>query len=173
MRRNLRLFEFFREPENPCTPKYTRIFRTPKETSKIHQNSDFLGNDIIHQILTLTGGNFLCHCEASTGVPAGYCVPVGKSNKQAKDKQLSLATIVWSKVKFMTRDVAISRKGNRIIKPTQDIFLFAWRKETNKCCVMKLFARFSITQLLLTIKLFLTNVLFFLAKCFFKQFSSS
>ena len=38
--------------------------------------------------------------------------------------------------------MAISRKGNRIIKPTQDIFLFAWRKETNKCCVMKLFARF-------------------------------
>ncbi len=37
---------------------------------------------------------------------------------------------------------------------------------------MKLFARFSITQLLLTIKLFLTNVLFFLAKCFFKQFSA-
>ena len=34
---NSRLFEFFREPENPCTPKYTRIFRTPKETSKIHQ----------------------------------------------------------------------------------------------------------------------------------------
>ena len=53
----------------------------------------------------------LCHCEASTGVPAGYCVPVGKRNKQAKDKQLSLATIVWSKVKFMTRDVAIPRKG--------------------------------------------------------------
>ena len=23
--------------------KYTRIFRTPKETSKFHQNSDFLG----------------------------------------------------------------------------------------------------------------------------------
>ena len=36
---------------------------------------------------------------------------MGKRNKQAKDKQLSLATIVWSKVKFMTRDVAISRKG--------------------------------------------------------------
>ena len=53
----------------------------------------------------------LCHCEASTGDPAGYCVPVGKRNKQAKDKQLSLATIVWSKVKFMTRDVRISRKG--------------------------------------------------------------
>ncbi len=35
---------------------------------------------------------------------------------------------------------------------------------------MKLFARFSITQLLLTIKLFLTNVLFFLVKCCFKQF---
>ena len=85
--------------------KYTRIFRTPKETSKIHQNSDFLGNDIIHQILTLTGGNFLCHCEEHS-------------------------------------DVAISWEGNRIIKPTQDIFLFAWRKETNKCCVMKLFARF-------------------------------
>ena len=107
-----------------------RNSRRFRRESITHQNSDFLGNDIIHQILTLTGGNFLCHCEASTGVPAGYCVPVGKSNKQAKDKQLSLATIVWSKVKFMTRDVAISRKGNRIIKPTQDIFLFAWRKET-------------------------------------------
>ena len=45
---------------------------------------------------------YICHCEASTGAPAGYCVPVGKRNKQAKDKQLSLATIVWSKVKFMT-----------------------------------------------------------------------
>ena len=44
------------------------------------------------------------------GVPTRYCVLVGKRNKQAKDKQLSLATIVWSKVQFMTRDVRIPRK---------------------------------------------------------------
>ena len=42
---------------------------------------------------------------------------------------MSLATIVWSKVKFMTRDVAISRKGHRITKPTQDTFVLAWRKK--------------------------------------------
>ena len=72
------------------------------------------------QFMTRSVQRTLCHCEASTGVPAGYCVPVGKRNKQAKDKQLSLATIVWSKVKFMTRDVAISRKGILVIIPTQD-----------------------------------------------------
>ena len=54
---------------------------------------------------------------------------MGKRNKQAKDKQLSLSTIIWSKVKFMTRDVRISRKGHRIIKPTQDTFVLAWRKK--------------------------------------------
>ena len=36
---------------------------------------------------------------------AGYCVPVGKRNKQAKDKQLSFTAIVWSKAQFMTRSV--------------------------------------------------------------------
>ena len=72
----------------------------------------------------------LCHCEASTGDPAGYCVPVGKRNKQAKDKQLSLATIVWSKVKFMTRDVRISRKGILVIKPTQDTFVLLGKRST-------------------------------------------
>ena len=41
---------------------------------------------------------------AHYGDPAGYCVPVGKRNKQAKDKQLSFTAIVWSKVKFMTRN---------------------------------------------------------------------
>ena len=95
----------------------TRLRKNPSRTPKIHQNSDFLGNDIIYQNSDFLGehqktinpafygGIYLCHCEASTGVPAGYCVPVGKRNKQAKDKQLSLATIVWSKVKFMTRNV--------------------------------------------------------------------
>ena len=39
-----------------------------------------------------------------SGVPAGYFVPVGKRNKQAKDKQLTFTAIVWSKVKFMTRN---------------------------------------------------------------------
>ena len=57
LRRNSRLFEFFREPENPCTPKYTRIFRTPKETSKIHQILAVLGNDIIYQILAVLGND--------------------------------------------------------------------------------------------------------------------
>lgn len=33
-------------------------------------------------------------------------------------------------------------EGHHITKPTQDTFVLAWRKETNKCCVMKLFARF-------------------------------
>ena len=47
----------------------------------------------------------LCHCERKYGDPAGYFVPVGKRNKQAKDKQLSFTAIVWSKVKFMTRSV--------------------------------------------------------------------
>ena len=39
-----------------------------------------------------------CHCERKYGDPAGYCVLAGKRRTQAKDKQLSLATIVWSKV---------------------------------------------------------------------------
>ena len=30
-----------------------------------------------------------------------FCTCVEKRNKQAKDKQLSLATIVWSKVQFI------------------------------------------------------------------------
>ena len=44
----------------------------------------------------------LCHCERKYGDPAGYCVPVGKRNKQAKDKQLTFTAIVWSKAQFMT-----------------------------------------------------------------------
>ena len=78
---------------------YTRIFRTRREKHNLIKFSPFYRE------------SFLCHSEESNGDPAGYCVPVGKRNKQAKDKQLSLATIVWSKVKFMTRDVAIPRKG--------------------------------------------------------------
>ena len=39
------------------------------------------------------------------GTPRDTFVPVGKRNKQAKDKQLSFTAIVWSKVKFMTRSV--------------------------------------------------------------------
>ncbi len=41
----------------------------------------------------------------NTGTPRDTFVPVGKRNKQAKDKQLSFTAIVWSKVKFMTRSV--------------------------------------------------------------------
>ena len=41
---------------------------------------------------------------AHYGAPAGYCVPVGKRNKQAKDKQLTITAIVWSKAQFMTRN---------------------------------------------------------------------
>ena len=41
----------------------------------------------------------------NTGTPRDTFVPVGKRNKQAKDKQLSFTAIVWSKVKFMTRNV--------------------------------------------------------------------
>ena len=53
------------------------------------------------------------------GDPAGYCVLAGKRNKQAKDKQLSLATIVWSKVQFMTCNVPkahIAPKVHRFCK---------------------------------------------------------
>ena len=114
----------------------------------------------------------LCHCEASTGVPAGYCVPVGKSNKQAKDKQLSLATIVWSKVKFMTRDVAIAGNGHRIIKPTQDYFALAWRRETNKCCVMKLFAHFFNCTTFTHHKTIFNQCIIFSPKVFSNSFSS-
>ena len=46
-----------------------------------------------------------CHCERKIGDPAGYCVLAGKRNKQAKDRQLSRAAIVWSKAQFMTRSV--------------------------------------------------------------------
>ena len=40
-----------------------------------------------------------------SGTPRDTFVPVGKRNKQAKDKQLSFSAIVWSKVQFMTRNV--------------------------------------------------------------------
>ena len=43
------------------------------------------------------------------GDPAGYCVPVGKRRTQAKGKQLSLATIVWSKAQCATRTLGFFR----------------------------------------------------------------
>ena len=46
--------------------------------------------------------------------PPKILVLLGIRNKQAKDKQLSLVAIVWLKAQFMTRDVAISRKGNLV-----------------------------------------------------------
>ena len=36
------------------------------------------------------------------GTPRDTFVPVGKRNKQAKDKQLTFTAIVWSKAQFMT-----------------------------------------------------------------------
>ena len=42
------------------------------------------------------------------GTPRDTFVPVGKRNKQAKDKQLTFTAIVWSKVKFMTRTALCS-----------------------------------------------------------------
>ena len=40
-----------------------------------------------------------------SGTPKDTLVLLGKRNKQAKDRQLSRAAIVWSKAQFMTRSV--------------------------------------------------------------------
>ena len=82
---------------------------------------------------------------AHYGAPAGYCVPVGKRNKQAKDKQLTITAIVWSKAQFMTRNallslrgiangdaVAISRKGNHIKNPRKILLYLRGEKGAHK-----------------------------------------
>ena len=53
------------------------------------------------------------------GVPAGYCVPAGKRNKQAKDKQMTFTAIVWSKEQFVPWRCAaclLSRKDCSVMK---------------------------------------------------------
>ena len=73
--------------------KYTRIFRTPKETSKSHQNSDFLeriifkhpdGCFFIRAILIPCNAHYVI-ARHKSGDPAGYCVPVGRRSTQAKE----------------------------------------------------------------------------------------
>ena len=103
---------------------YTGIFRTCREKHNLIKILTFnkINNIILAFYDELLKHPFGCFCfgkiklqrknvlfyviaRSYMGVPAGYCVPVGKRNKQAKDKQLSLATIVWSKVQFMTCNV--------------------------------------------------------------------
>ena len=61
------------------------------------------------------------------GTPKDTFVLLGIRNKQAKDKQLTLTAIVWSKVQFMTRAVAISRKGILVVKAMVRCFCL-WQK---------------------------------------------
>ena len=93
---------------------------------------------------------------------------------------MSLATIVWSKVKFMTRDVAISRKGILVIKPTQDTCTCVEKSETKNEVIRLVFRHLSLSFLatyqvlfpvvdgLYDIEKFLENVRFFV--CRFKVF---
>ena len=77
LRRILRLFEFLAKPYSVTYAKVRALVRTCQETSKIHQNSDFLGS-IVCQILAVF----------RVGDPTGYCVLVGRRSKRAKDKQM-------------------------------------------------------------------------------------
>ena len=85
--------------------KYTRIFRTPKETPKIHLIYAVFGIDFFIKILPILGTMFstrtgcffirviLIPCNAlyviarhcQIGDPAGYCVLAGKRSTQAKE----------------------------------------------------------------------------------------
>ena len=52
----------------------------------------------------------ICHCERKNGVPAGYCVPVGKRHTQAKEWALSPPIMRFQKCSVRR----ISRKGYHI-----------------------------------------------------------
>ena len=120
---------------------FTRFFKYFPANTIIYQNSYRL----IRRAVRLTSGCAVIACTVHYGDPAGYCVPVGKRNKQAKDKQLSFTAIVWSKVKFMTRNallslrgiangdaVAISRKGNHIKNPRKILLYLRGEKGAHK-----------------------------------------
>ena len=62
------------------------------------------------------------------GTPRDTFVPVGKRNKQAKDKQLSFTAIVWSKVKFMTRNVRRCHYDNDYCQYSQHTTFFIFKK---------------------------------------------
>ena len=99
----------------------------------------------------------------NTGTPRDTVYPWGKGINKQKTNNCRLRRLFGQKCSLWR----IARKGHRIIKPTQDTFVLAWRRETTNAVLWNFLPVFSITQLLLTIKLFLTNVLFFLAKCSF------
>ena len=61
------------------------LVRTCKEPQKFIEFSAFSGI-YFYKFSPFYRESFLCHSEESNGDPAGYCVPVGKRNKQAKDK---------------------------------------------------------------------------------------
>ena len=65
-------------------------------------------------------------------------------------------------------DVRISRKGSILQNPRKILLHLRGDEKQTNAVLWNFLPVFSITQLLLTIKLFLTSVLFFLAKCFFK-----
>ena len=73
---NLRLFEFLAKPYSVTYAKVRALVRTCQETSKIHQILAVLGE------LNIKNSDFL-----ELGDPAGYCVPVGRRSKRAKDRQ--------------------------------------------------------------------------------------
>ena len=75
-----------------------------------------------------------CHCEQKNGDPAGYCVPVGKRNKQAKDRQLSFTAIVWSKVQFMTCSVQRTLRHCEALPERESASKTIKRNSTKKSC---------------------------------------
>ena len=80
---------------------YTRIFGTRREKHNLIEFSPLNGRESML---------FYVIARSKQGPPK-ILVLLGIRNKQAKDKQLSLVAIVWLKAQFMTRDVAIPRKG--------------------------------------------------------------
>ena len=81
----MRLFEFFREPENPLMgpPRDTVYSRGKANTSK--RVSVIVPDNVISKVQcaprTRPRKN-LPRTPKTNGDPAGYCVPVGESQKQ-------------------------------------------------------------------------------------------
>ena len=81
----MRLFEFFREPENPLmgTPRDTVYSRGKAHTSK--RVSVIVSDNAISKVQSAPRTRLrenLQRTPKRNGDPAGYCVPVGESQKQ-------------------------------------------------------------------------------------------
>ena len=100
------------------------LARTCQETSKSHQNSDFLGGGIRVNIILRATHLMSLRGTAKSGSPRDTVYSRGKGVCKHKTTDCRLRQSVGQKRSIRR----ISRKGHRIIKPTQDTFVLAWRK---------------------------------------------